>query len=421
MKCTYEEYKVRCMDTDNVSIYDLIIKDKEDYVDFAKQYSCLGVLFSSLLKFIDNCDKICYQYVSINESLDLVISFLKNNFKDMYYRFMGILTNKQIHFVSYNDLPEIVSCLFDYIYNIINKYDLSIISANYLNQIIDIIEDNLCDSSLYDYLLISGIDVDTIVLNIISAENYESLKNEYIKNIVDVGVSSFATDNAIYICYNNTIKDAFNILHEFIHLDNLCPNNVAHVSPYQIEHGYVANRPYNFFLNEIPSIIMEEELYDYLKKNSSYDLSFYLPYRIRDKEQEIKGLYLPIMNMNICSKEGIYEEYLETVRYLYNSSENMSLMYMFTMESDNFDNRQLSYILGIIISMYTMTLNKDERINIFNYIRKRITSRDDYFTLFKNIGIDLTRVEDISKLVCSLYERYDTMKEDNNLVKKKVI
>ena len=36
------------------------------------------------------------------------------------------------------------------------------------------------------------------------------------------------------------------------------------------------------------------------------------------------------MNMNICSKEGIYEEYLETVRYLYNSSENMSLMYMFT-------------------------------------------------------------------------------------------
>lgn len=86
-------------------------------------------------------------------------------------------------------------------------------------------------------------------------------------------------------------------------------------------------------------------------------------------------------------------------------------------EHDNYDNRHLSYILGVIISMYAMTLSKEERDSIFNYIRSKITSDEDYFTMFMNIGLDILDSKDMDKLVSSLYERNSVMK--NSLVKKR--
>ena len=67
--------------------------------------------------------------------------------------------------------------------------------------------------------------------------------------------------------------------------------------------------------------------------------------------------------------------------------------------------------------MYAMTLSKEERNSIFNYVRSKITSDEDYFTLFKNIGLDILDSTDMDKLVSSLYERNRVMK--NSLVKKR--
>ena len=132
-------------------------------------------------------------------------------------------------------------------------------------------------------------------------------------------------------------------------------------------------------------------------------------------QDEIDGIYLPLMNSDKDRK--IYNEYLDTVKYSLNSSENCSLMYMLAHEYDNPDNMHLSYIFGIIISKYAMTLSKKERDSIFNYVRSKITSDEDYFTMFKNIGLDILDSSDMNELVSSLYERNKVMK--NSLVKKK--
>lgn len=412
MKCTDDEYRIRSHDTNNISIKDLILQDKENYFEESKMFSNLEGLFTSLLEFAKDDTKECNEYVKIGDSLDVVISFLKQYDIDMYYRFMGVLSNKQIHFISYDDLAEEISLLFDYIYNIVKNTDFT--SCEVLNTISDIIYDNVYDSTLYKYLTFLNIDINEIITYFAFIDDYESFKDGYISNIIkNSNITSYITDEEIVICYNNTIKDAFDILHEFIHLDNLCPGNVVHYNE-KINFGdYKANRPYNFFFNEIPSIMMESELFDYLINNYSYDLSFYLPYRIGLKEDEIRGIYLPFMSDDI----NIYDEYLDFVRDLLNSSENYSLMYMMTYEQDNFDNVYLSYILGIIVSMYAMTLNKDDRVNIFNYIRSRITSDDNYFMMFKSIGLDILNSKDMDKLVSSLYDRYDSM--NKCLVKKK--
>ena len=67
--------------------------------------------------------------------------------------------------------------------------------------------------------------------------------------------------------------------------------------------------------------------------------------------------------------------------------------------------------------MYAMTLSKEERNSIFNYVRSKITSDEDYFTMFKNIGLDILDSNDMDRLICSLYERNRVMK--NSLVKKR--
>ena len=417
MKCTDEEYRCRDLDTKNVDIHKLIIKDKENYYDEVKMLSCLRILFSSLVKFVSNRDNIVCEYVKLDDSLDIVISFLKQYDVDMYYRFMNVLSNKQIHFISYNDLPEIISFIIDYIYSFVKDINLSITSCEVLDQISDIIYDNLLDSGIDSYLAFLNLDISEIIANCISTDDYNFLKECYINSIVEHDVSSYANDNEVFVCYNNTIKDAFDILHEFIHFDNLCPLNVTHYNEIRCIGDYYVTRPYNFFLNEIPSIMMEGELFDYLASNYSYNLSFYLPYRLGLLEGEINGMFLPIMNADNDYGIKIANEYLDYVRFLLNTSENFSLMYMFMYEYDNFDNRHLSYILGIIVSMYTMTLSKEDRVNIFNYIRSRITSDDNYFMLFKSIGLDILNSKDLSKLVSSLYDRYDTM--NKCLVKKK--
>lgn len=356
------------------------------------------------------------EYVKIDDSLDIVVSFLNNNYKDMYYRFMGVLSNKQIHFISYDDLPEMISNLFDYIYNIVNGTDLT--SGEVLKQVSDILYDHLFDSDIFTFLLYCQLDLEEIIMNCIFVDDYECYKKDFIDSFVKKeNISSFATDKEIFVCYDNTIMDVFSILHEFIHLDNLCPDNVIHYDENIYFGDFTSNRSHNFFLNEIPSIMMEGELFDYLSKYYDYDLSFYLSYRLGLIEKEIKGLFLPIMNISSDNKVEIDDEYIEFVRFLLNSSENFSLMYMFMYEYDNYDNRHLSYILGIIISMYVMTLDKNDRVNIFNYIRSKITSDEDYLTMFKNIGLDLFNGEDLSKLVCSLYDRDKVMK--NSLVKKR--
>lgn len=410
MKCTEQEY--RCRSTNNISIKDLILQDKENYFEESKMFSNLGGLFTPLLEFVKDDRKNCSEYVGIGDSLDIVISFLKQYDIDMYYRFMGVLSNKQVHFISYDDLADEISVFFDYIYNIVKTIDFT--SCEVFNITGDIIYDNLCDSVLYKYLTFLNLGFDEIIMYLAFVDDYESFRDAYISNIIrNSNMTSYTDDREIVICYSNTVKDAFDILHEFIHLDNLCPDNVVHYDE-MIDFGdYKANRPYNFFLNEIPSIMMEFELFDYLTNNYSYDLSFYLSYRIGLKEDEIRGIYLPLMSddVNIC------DEYLEFVRTLFYTSENYSLMYMMIYEQDNFDNVYLSYILGIIISMYAFTLSKEDRVNIFNYIRGRITSDDNYFTVLKNIGFDILNRKDMDNLVSSLYERYNIM--NKCLVKKK--
>ena len=142
-------------------------------------------------------------------------------------------------------------------------------------------------------------------------------------------------------------------------------------------------------------------------------MSFYLSYRIKRIENEVIGFYLPLMN----DVRELDNGYIDIVRYSLNRSEKFSLMYMFMYGHDNYDNRHLSYILGVIISMYAMTLSKEERNSIFNYVRSKITSDEDYFTMFKNIGFDILDSNDMDKLICSLYERNRVMK--NSLVKKR--
>lgn len=409
MKCTDEDFKYRYENTKDIDIYDLITKDKVVYKDENKRFSRLEIIFKSLLDLTEHSDGI--ENVKVCDSLDIVISFLKNNYKDMYYRFMGVLSNKQIHFISYNDLPEMLSNLFDYIYNTANNVDFT--SCDVLTQLGDMMYDYLYDSDIFKFLLYYDLDINELITQCVFTNDYELSKSGFIDSIIKNGVSSFATDNEIFICYDNTIRDAFYILHEFIHLDNLCPNNVVHYDE-GIDFGdFTSNRLYNFFLNEIPSIMMEGELFDYISKYYDYDISFYLSYRIKLIEEEISGLYLPIMN-NVRELDKGYED---IVRYNFNRSERFSLMYMFTFEYDNYDNRHLSYILGVIVSMYAMTLSKNERNYIFNYIRSKLTSDEDYFTMFKNIGLDLLDSKNIDKLISSLYERNSDMK--NSLVKKK--
>ena len=331
----------------------------------------------------------------------------------MYHRFMGVLSNKQVHFVSYNDIPEILSVILDYIYSIAKEIDISITSCEVLDKISDIIYHDIYNSELCSYFVFLNLDINEIVMNCATTDDYEFLKECYIDSIMKFDVSSYAAEDGIFICYNNTIKDAFNILHEFIYLDNLCPGNVIHYDENIYFGDFISNRPYNFFLNEIPSIMMEGELFDYLSKHYDYDLSFYLSYRIKRIENEVIGFYLPLMN----DVRELDNGYIDIVRYSLNRSEKFSLMYMFMYEHDNYDNRHLSYIFGIIISMYAMTLSKEERDSIFNYVRSKITSDEDYFTMFKNIGLDILDSNDMDKLICSLYERNRVMK--NSLVKKR--
>ena len=412
MKCADDEYRFRCEDTKNTNIYDLINRDKKCFPDESKMFSSLERLFVSLLKLAGHNDEEHREYVKIDDSLDIVVSFLKNNYKDMYYRFMGVLSNKQIHFISYDDLPEMISNLFDYIYNIVNGTDLT--SGEVLKQVSDILYDHLFDSDIFTFLLYCQLDLEEIIMNCIFADDYECYKKDFIDSFVKKeNISSFATDKEIFVCYDNTIMDVFSVLHEFIHLDNLCPDNVIHYDENIYFGDFTSNRPHNFFLNEIPSIMMEGELFDYLSKHYDYDLSFYLSYRIKRIENEVIGFYLPLMN----DVRELDNGYIDIVRYSLNRSEKFSLMYMFMYEHDNYDNRHLSYILGVIISMYAMTLSKEERDSIFNYVRSKITSDEDYFTMFKNIGLDILDSKDMDKLVSSLYERNSVMK--NSLVKKR--
>lgn len=416
MKCSGEDLRCRYEYTKDIDIYELIANDKEAYEEESKKFSSLEELFTSLLKLTKHNDEEHRKYVKIDDSLDIVISFLKSNYKDMYYRFMGVLSNKRIHFISRSDLPEIIAYFLDYIYNIV--INATFTSCDMFEKLSDIIYDNLCDSTLNEYLTFLsflGFDINDIVANCGFVSDYELSKKNFIDSIMDSNISSYAAGNEIFICYDNTFKDAFDILHEFIHVDNLCPSNVVHYDE-NINFGdFVSNRPHNFFFNEIPSIMMEEELYDYLVSNFDYDLSFYFSYRMIFIQDEIESIYLPLMNSD--KDRMIYDEYLNTVRSFLISSQNCSLMYMLTHEHDNSDNKQLSYIFGIIISRYAMTLSKEERDSIFNYVRSRITSDEDYFTMFKNIGLDILDSKGINKLLSSLYERNRVMK--NSLVKKR--
>lgn len=412
MKCTDDEYRCRYEDTKDTNIYDLINRDKKCFSDESKMFSSLERLFTSLLKLAEHNDEEYSEYIKISDSIDIIVSFLKNNYKDMYYRFMGVLSNKQIHFISYDDLPEMISNLFDYIYNIVNGTDLT--SGEVLKQVSDILYDHLFDSDIFTFLLYCQLDLEEIIMNCIFVDDYECYKKDFIDSFVKKeNISSFATDKEIFVCYDNTIMDVFSILHEFIYLDNLCPDNVIHYDENIYFGDFTSNRPHNFFLNEIPSIMMEGELFDYLSKHYDYDLSFYLSYRIKRIENEVIGFYLPLMN----DVRELDNGYIDIVRYSLNRSEKFRLMYMFMYEHDNYDNRHLSYILGVIISMYAMTLSKEERNSIFNYVRSKITSDEDYFTMFKNIGLDILDSNDMDKLICSLYERNRVMK--NSLVKKR--
>ena len=416
MKCTEEDLRCRYEDTKDIDIYELIANDKEIYEDESKKFSSLEGLFTSLLKLAEHSVDEHSEYVKIDDSLDIVISFLKSYDINMYYRFMGALSNKQIHFISRSDLPEIIAYFLDYIYNIV--INATFTSCDVFERLSDIIYDNLSDSTLNEYLTFLsflGFDINDIVANCGFVSDYELSKKNFIDSVMKSNISSYAAGNEMFIYYDNTIKDAFDILHEFIHVDNLCPSNVAHYDK-NINFGdFVSNRPHNFFFNEIPSIMMEEELYDYLVSNFDYDLSFYLSYRMKIIQNEIDGIFLPLMNND--KSRMIYNEYLNTVRSFLISSENCSLMYMLTHEHDNPDNMFFSYIFGTVISRYAMTLSKEERDSIFNYVRSKITSDEDYFTMFKNIGLDILDSNDMDKLICSLYERNRVMK--NSLVKKR--
>ena len=99
MKCTDDEYRCRYEDTKDTNIYDLINRDKKCFSDESKMFSSLERLFTSLLKLAEHNDEEYSEYIKISDSIDIVVSFLKNNYKDMYYRFMGVLSNKQIHFI----------------------------------------------------------------------------------------------------------------------------------------------------------------------------------------------------------------------------------------------------------------------------------------------------------------------------------
>ncbi len=415
MKCTEDDFRCRYEDTKDIDIYELIANDKEVYEEESKKFSKLEELFTSLLKLAEHNDGELSKYVKIDDSLDIVISFLKSNYKDMYHRFNGVLSNKQIHFISRKDLPEIISYLLDYIYNIVSNDDFT--SCDVFERLSNIIYKDLCDSTLNNYVIFLtflGFDIDDIVSNCIFVSDYELSKKDFIDSIMNNNISSFTSGDEMFICYDNTIKDAFDILHEFVHVDNLCPSNVVHYDE-NINFGdFVSNRPHNFFFNEIPSIMMEGELFDYLAHNFDYDLSFYLSYRMKIIQNEINGVYLPLINSD--KERMIYNEYLDIVKSFLVSSENCSLMYMLIHEHDNSDNKQLSYIFGIIISRYAMTLGKEERNSIFNYVRSKITSDEDYFTLFKNIGLDILDSTDMDKLVSSLYERNRVMKR---LIKKR--
>lgn len=412
MKCTEDDFRCRYEDTKDIDIYELIANDKEIYEDESRKFSSLEELFTSLLKLAEHSVDEHSEYVKIDDSLDIVISFFKSYDMNMYYRFMGALSNKQIHFISRSDLPEIIAYFLDYIHNIVSNAVFT--SCGVYDMLSKIIYNNLRNSTLNEYLTFLDLDIKDIVVNCNFVDDYEVSKQNFIDGIMKNNISSHASVNEMFICYDNTIKDVFSILHEFIHVDNLCPSNVVHYDK-NINFGdFVSNRPHNFFFNEIPSIMMEGELFDYLASNFDYDLSFYLSYRMKIIQNEIGGVYLPLMNGD--KGRMIYNEYLDTVKYFLNSSENCSLMYMLTHEYDNPDNKQLSYIFGTVISRYAMTLSKEERDSIFNYVRSKITSDEDYFTMFKNIGLDILDSTDMDKLVSSLYERNRVMK---SLVKKR--
>ena len=164
MKCTEDDFRCRYEDTKDIDIYELIANDKEVYEEESKKFSKLEELFTSLLKLAEHNDGELSKYVKIEDSLDIVISFLKSNYKDMYYRFMGVLSNKQIHFISRKDLPEIISYLLDYIYNIVSNDDFT--SCDVFERLSNIIYKDLCDSTLNNYVIFLtflGFDIDDIV------------------------------------------------------------------------------------------------------------------------------------------------------------------------------------------------------------------------------------------------------------------
>lgn len=388
MKCSDEIYNKRYNESRDIDIYELIRRDKEMFLEENNKFSSLYIMFSCMEKFMNNKYNDKYDFVNINNSLEVVISFLRDYNIEYYYKFLEYLTNKKINFISYSELPRELEKLIDYINSVVPKNYL--FTTKSLEEFSDVIFDYLYDFPVYKYLILLGFDVYELICDCIFKSDYEGYKKDTIDIFMNKGANSFATDKEIFICYDNSIKDAFYILHEFIHFD--------YFSSYDCNVSYgeknVSDRKYNFFLNEIPSIMMEVELYDYLLKNYDYDVSFYLPYRIGLKIDDIRGMYLPIIGMG-----NIDNNYIEVIRDFINSSEKNSLMYMLTCEYDNYDNRYLSYIFGIIVGLYSIRLCKDDRVSIFNYIKDRLGSDDSYFSVFDNIGLDICNYDNIVNIL----------------------
>lgn len=383
-------------------IYNKVIEDKETYKELSDNLSCLNILFNTLLKFVGNNNTDNVDKINIKDSLEIVKLFLQNNHKDIYYRFLNVLSNNQIHFISYNDLQEILPYILNYIYNIVSSYNKPLAKKE-LTYLSNSIYDTLLESNLTNYLTLFDDNLETIIkkLSTINPNDYNNIRDNYIKKVVQYSNSSFAIGNDIYIIYYNNIKDVFSILHEFIHPDNISIDNI--LNSYN-------QRNYNYYLNEIPSIMMEYELYKYITEYYPYDLSFYLTYRLKSIGEFLEYFYIPTINIQKDNIHKYGKEYLPIISKIYTKySQNNSLICMITCESDNSKNLPLSYILAHIISMYAMTLDQTERTKIFNYIRTRITSNDNFFDTFKSIGIDITNVEELSKLTLSLYKQHNSM------------
>lgn len=265
--------------------------------------------------------------------------------------------------------------IIDNIINTILKYNITLeYKNNIFNQyynIKDILDIVLNFLKQYDYNMYNSLlnMIDNKKIKFLSKEIYREEENSFNNN-----------SKEITIVLNNTLKDAYSIIHEFTHQYYLSSNKIV-----------------NEELLEIIPICMESKLNDYLKNiniinDDNYD---YIYNRIINTGIDclyLEYIYLIKNNPRVMLLRNINKKlYLNKVNELLNNlgeeKKNIILKYQekFEKQIDNngFYHFDLDYRFRYIFALYYIPYIKDNQ-TIINNINNSIINKDNFIELNLN-------------------------------------